>query len=384
MKFSFQTCVIVLFASLIGVASCKKLDDEPDVGEVSLVSRLYISFRDYQPNSSSIKNLFIVDPADTNNLDNIYQYLSPTKGGGAVIFDPNAKAIFQASEGSIAQDTFIQRISLDNDAYGIPGNASALGYTGFRNVRGLAYYTYAQQVGNTGSSVTNFLLAATGGNMLYAVSRPEGKGGSTGGSKIIDKQISLGKIVPTSLTLLQGNTADKNDKLLLVGFESDGTSKGNGFAVFTLLKQELIDRPRDTIVAESRFVPTLKVYVQGKTGLGAVSYAPNKKLFAVATTEKEVLFFRNPKELFTGTGEKTVRPDYVIGGSATGLEEPTGVAIDDRIENGKFLYISDTKNRKISRFKLEDQGNTAPELTKTYGTMTPNYIFLDARERPNF
>ncbi|MGE8377990.1 MAG: hypothetical protein ACN6PN_06545, partial [Sphingobacterium sp.] len=132
MKFSFQTCVIVLFASLIGVASCKKLDDEPDVGEVSLVSRLYISFRDYQPNSSSIKNLFIVDPADTNNLDNIYQYLSPTKGGGAVIFDPNAKAIFQASEGSIAQDTFIQRISLDNDAYGIPGNASPLGYTGFR------------------------------------------------------------------------------------------------------------------------------------------------------------------------------------------------------------------------------------------------------------
>ncbi|ULT27438.1 hypothetical protein KUH03_12205 [Sphingobacterium sp. E70] len=157
--------------------------------------------------------------------------------------------------------------------------------------------------------MTNFLLAATGGNMLYAISRPEGKGGSTGGSKIIDKQISLGTIIPTSLTLLEGNTADKNEKLLLVGFENDGTNKGNGFAVYTILKQELIDRPRDTIVAASRFVPTLKVYVQGKTDLGAVSYAPNRKLLAVATGEgKEVLFFRNPKELFTGTGEKLSLP----------------------------------------------------------------------------
>lgn len=382
MKFSFQTCVIVLFASLIGVASCKKLDDEPDVGQVSLVSRLYISFRDYQPNSSSIKNLFIVDPADTNNLDNIYQYLSPAKGGGAVIFDPDAKAVFQASEGSIAQDTFIQRIALD-DVYGIPGNASAIGYTGFRNVRGLAYYTYAQQVGNTGSSVTNFLLAATGGNMLYAISRPEGKG-STGGSKIIDKQISLGDIEPVSLNLLQGNTADKNEKWVLIGF-NDQAKNRIGFAVYKGLKQELIDRARDTIINKDRFQPALTVYVEGKTDLQAVSYAPNKKLFAVATGKGgEVLFFRNPTELFDGTGDKTIQPDYVIGGTNTGLEEPAGVAIDDRIENGKFLYISDRKNRKISRFKLEDQGNTAPELTKTYGTMTPNYIFLDARERPNF
>ncbi|ULT27437.1 hypothetical protein KUH03_12200 [Sphingobacterium sp. E70] len=65
----------------------------------------------------------------------------------------------------------------------------------------------------------------------------------------------------------------------------------------------------------------------------------------------------------------------MIGGSATGLEEPTGVAIDDRIENGKFLYISDAKNRKISRFKLTDEGNVAPELTQEYGTLIPNYIF---------
>ncbi|GAA4175060.1 hypothetical protein [Sphingobacterium ginsenosidimutans] len=383
MKFSFQTCVIVLFASLIGVASCKKLDDEPENGLPTLISRLYISFSDYRTNNS-IKNLMIVDPADTNTLNNTVQYLSPAKGGGPVLFDPNATSIFQASSGAVAQDTFIQRIPLD-DIYGNPGDASQLGFTGFRNVVGLGYYSYAQQNGTGGSAVTNFLLAATGGNMLYAISRPEGKGGSTGGSKIIDKQISLGTIIPTSLTLLEGNTADKNEKLLLVGFENDGTNKGNGFAVYTILKQELIDRPRDTIVAASRFVPTLKVYVQGKTDLGAVSYAPNRKLLAVATGEgKEVLFFRNPKELFTGTGEKTVPPDYVIGGSATGLEEPTGVAIDDRIENGKFLYISDAKNRKISRFKLTDEGNVAPELTQEYGTLIPNYIFLDARERTNF
>lgn len=381
MKFSFQTCVIVLFASLIGVASCKKLDDEPEKGRPTLISRLYISFSDYRTNNS-IKNLMIVDPADTNTLNNTVQYLSPAKGGGPVLFDPNATSIFQASSGAVTQDTFIQRIPLD-DIYGNPGNASQLGFTGFRNVRGLAYYTYAQQNGTGGSAVTNFLLAATGGNMLYAISRPEGKGGA-GGSKIIDKQISLGDIEPASLTLLQGNPADKNEKWVLIGFNDEAKNR-IGFAVYKGLKQELIDRARDTIINKDRFEPALTVYVEGKKDLRAVSYAPNKKLFAVATGKgEEVLFFRNPIELFNGTGDKIIRPDYVIGGSATGLEEPAGVAIDDRIENGKFFYVSDAKNRKISRFKLEDQGNTAPELTQEYGTLIPNYIFLDAREATNF
>ncbi|WP_286857112.1 MULTISPECIES: hypothetical protein [Sphingobacterium] len=382
MKFSFRTCVIVLFASLIGVASCKKLDDEPERGEATLISRLYISFQNYQANNSSIKNLFIVDPADTNSLDNIYQYLSPAKGGGPVIFDPNAKSIFQASSGTVAQDTFIQRIALD-DVYGIPGNASAIGYTGFANVKGLAYYTYAQQNGNSGSVLTNFLLAVTNNNMLYAVSRPEGKGGSTGGSKIIDKQISLGNIVPTSVTLLQSNTSDPNEKLLLVGFDEDGANKGSGFAVYTNLKRELIDRARDTIVNSNTFSPAMKVYIQGKTGLGAVSYAPNKALLAV-TAGEEVLFFKNPKELFSGSTKEAVSPDYVIGGTNTGLRAPWGIAIDDRTENGKFFYVSDLTTRKISRFELKDQGNATPEMTKNYGTLIPNYIFLDARERTDF
>jgi len=381
MKFSFQTCVIVLFASLIGVASCKKLDDEPEKGRPTLISRLYISFSDYRTNNS-IKNLMIVDPADTNTLNNTVQYLSPAKGGGPVLFDPNATSIFQASSGTVTQDTFIQRIPLD-DIYGNPGDASKLGFTGFRNVVGLGYYTYAQQNGTGGSAVTNFLLAATGGNMLYAISRPEGKGGA-GGSKIIDKQISLGDIEPASLTLLQGNPADKNEKWVLIGFNDEANNR-IGFAVYKGLKQELIDRARDTIINKDRFEPALTVYVEGKKDLRAVSYAPNRKLFAVATGEgEEVLFFRNPTELFNGTGDKIIRPDYVIGGSATGLQEPAGVAIDDRIENGKFLYISDAKSRKISRFKLTDEGNVAPELTKVYGTLIPNYIFLDAREATNF
>ena len=381
MKFSFQTCVIVLFASLIGVASCKKLDDEPEKGRPTLISRLYISFSDYRTNNS-IKNLMIVDPADTNTLNNTVQYLSPAKGGGPVLFDPNATSIFQASSGTVTQDTFIQRIPLD-DIYGNPGDASKLGFTGFRNVVGLGYYTYAQQNGTGGSAVTNFLLAATGGNMLYAISRPEGKGGA-GGSKIIDKQISLGDIEPASLTLLQGNPADKNEKWVLIGFNDEAKNR-IGFAVYKGLKQELIDRARDTIINKDRFEPALTVYVEGKKDLRAVSYAPNRKLFAVATGEgEEVLFFRNPTELFNGTGDKIIRPDYVIGGSATGLQEPAGVAIDDRIENGKFLYISDAKSRKISRFKLTDEGNVAPELTKVYGTLIPNYIFLDAREATNF
>ncbi|MGE8243326.1 MAG: hypothetical protein ACN6PD_11620, partial [Sphingobacterium sp.] len=64
---------------------------------------------------------------------------------------------------------------------------------------------------------------------------------------------------------------------------------------------------------------------------------------------------------------------------------PQGIAIDDRVKNGKFFYVSDYNSKKILRFNLTDQGgDIAPELTKAYGTLTPNYIFLDAREETNF
>ncbi|WON95457.1 hypothetical protein [Sphingobacterium sp. UGAL515B_05] len=385
MKFSFQSCIILFFASIIGFTACKKLDDEPsNIGRVTQISRLYISFSDYQASNSSLKNMMIVDPADTNNLDNIYQYLSPAKGGGPIIFSPDAKAVFQASAtGAATQDTFIRYIPFNNDIYGIPGTSVNIGYTGFTNVKGLGFYTYAQQNGTSGSSTIPFLLAVsdkdTDRSMLYAIANPSGKG-SNGGARIIDKQINLGKVVPSSLTLIGSG----NEKAVLVGFNNDGTNKGSGFAVYTGLKTELIDRAKDTIVISDNFRPVMKVYIKGKTGLGPVCYAINKKLLAV-TAGKEVLFFKNPDEIFSGAGDKEISPDYVVGGTNTGLEEPWGIAIDDRLNEGKFFYVSDLTNKTISRFLLTDQGNASPEITaKKYGTLTPNYIFLDGRSTPQF
>lgn len=385
MKFSFQSCIILFFASIIGFTACKKLDDEPsNIGRVTQISRLYISFSDYQASNSSLKNMIIVDPADTNNLDNIYQYLSPAKGGGPIIFSPDAKAVLQASAtGAATQDTFIRYIPFNNDIYGIPGTSVNIGYTGFTNVKGVGFYTYAQQNGTSGSSPLPFLLAVsdkdTDRSMLYAIANPSGKG-SNGGAKIIDKQINLGKVVPSSLTLIGSGS----EKAVLVGFNNDGTNKGSGFAVYTGLKTELIDRAKDTIVISDNFRPVMKVYIKGKTGLGPVCYAINKKLLAV-TAGKEVLFFKNPDEIFSGAGDKEISPDYVVGGTNTGLVEPWGIAIDDRLNEGKFFYVSDLTNKTISRFLLTDQGNASPEITaKKYGTLTPNYIFLDGRSTPQF
>ncbi|WP_367330033.1 hypothetical protein [Sphingobacterium multivorum] len=381
MKFSFQSCIILFVASVIGFTSCKKLDDEPVRTGATLISRLYVSFSDYDQNNSALKNMMIIDPADTTNLDNIYQYLSPAKGGGPILFDAAARAIFQASV--TAQDTFLQVIPFANEIYGIPGNAGAIGYRGFTNVRGLAYYTFSQQSTATSATTIPFLLAVTtsgsGTSMLYGVSTPSGKVGSKGGAPIIDKQINLGNIVASSLTLL--NTDDKNEKLVLVGFDSDGTNNGSGFAIYSTLRQQLIDQARDTIVNSDKFKPMMKVYIKGKTKLGPVSYAPKKNLLAV-TSGSEVLFFKNPKTLFSGATDKmNVEPDYVIGGANTGLVKPWGIAIDDRTEQGKFFYVSDLTNRTISRFPLLGEGNIKPDIAaKTYGSLTPNYIFLDARE----
>ncbi|WP_293879635.1 MULTISPECIES: hypothetical protein [unclassified Sphingobacterium] len=386
MKFSFQSCIIIVFISIIGFVSCKKLDDEPtNEGRITQISRLYISFLDYDPNNSSLKNMMIVDPADTNNLDNIYQYLSPAKGGGPILFDANAKAVFQAS--ITPQDTFIQVIPFANDIYGIPGTSGAIGYRGFTNVRGLAYYTFSQQNSATSATTIPFLLAVTnrgaGSSMLYAVSTPTGKVGSKGGAPIIDKQINLGTVVPSSLTLLNGS--NNNDKLVVIGFNSDGSSKGSGFAVYANLQQQLINQARDTIVDSDKFKPMMKVYIKGRTQLGPVSYAPNKGLLAV-TSGKEVLFFKNPAALFSGTTDKVdVEPDYVVGGANTGLVEPWGVTIDDRRDEGKFFYVSDLTNNTISRFPLLEEGNIQPDIAaKTYGNLRPNYIFLDGRSTTNF
>lgn len=386
MKFSFQACIIIVFISMIGFVSCKKLDDEPtNEGRITQISRLYISFLDYDPNNSSLKNMMIVDPADTNNLDNIYQYLSPAKGGGPILFDANAKAVFQAS--ITPQDTFLQVIPFANDIYGIPGNSGAIGYRGFTNVMGLAYYTFSQQNSATSATTIPFLLAVTnrgaGSSMLYAISTPSGKVGSKGGAPIIDKQINLGTVVPSSLTLLNGS--DNNDKLVVIGFNSDGSGKGSGFAVYANLQQQLINQARDTIIESDKFKPMMKVYIKGRTQLGPVSYAPNKGLFAV-TSGKDVLFFKNPAALFSGTTDKTdVEPDYVVGGANTGLEKPWGVAIDDRANEGKFFYVSDLTNHTISRFPLLEEGNIQPNITaKTYGSLNPNYIFLDGRSTTNF
>ncbi len=185
------------------------------------------------------------------------------------------------------------------------------------------------------------------------------------------------------MTLLNGS--DNNDKLVVIGFNSDGSGKGSGFAVYANLQQQLINQARDTIIESDKFKPMMKVYIKGRTQLGPVSYAPNKGLFAV-TSGKEVLFFKNPAALFSGTTDKTdVEPDYVVSGANTGLVEPWGVTIDDRRDEGKFFYVSDLTNHTISRFPLLKEGNIQPDIAaKTYGTLRPNYIFLDGRSITNF
>jgi hypothetical protein len=222
--------------------------------------------------------------------------------------------------------------------------------------------------------------------MFYAISTPSGKVGSKGGAPIIDKQINLGTIVPSSLTLVNNSTGDNNQKIVVIGFNNEGAENKSGFAVYTNLKQQLIDQPRDTIVGVDGFKPVMKVYIKGKTELGPVSYAPNQGLLAV-TSGKEVLFFKDPTALFSGITDKNIDPDYVISGANTGLEKPWGVAIDDRLNEGKFFYVSDLTNRTISRFPLTglSDGNLKPDIAaKTYGSLNPNYIFLDGRSTTNF
>ncbi|MDC4225126.1 MAG: hypothetical protein MPW15_13080 [Candidatus Manganitrophus sp.] len=96
-------------------------------------------------------------------------------------------------------------------------------------------------------------------------------------------------------------------------------------------------------------------------------------LFVANHGNNSVLVFKNVEDL---NGE--VSPDAEIGGAATGIDEPIGVAIDPERD---ILYILNEGTSEILVFENASSldGNSAPARTLSGNFMqTPSFLFLDA------
>src|SRR5699024_2516414 len=139
----FLACLITI--SLF-ISSCVREDDEPIVPENS-ITRLYISYSDYQSNEDldPYENVVIIDPADREDLFSVnLKHTSEARGGAALHFSPFAKRLFQSSINTPGRpDTAIYIMSVGNT--GVLANSDKGGgkilNSKLTSVKGIFYYS---------------------------------------------------------------------------------------------------------------------------------------------------------------------------------------------------------------------------------------------------
>jgi len=363
---------LLLLAIVTCLTSCVREDDEPALAKVA-ISRLYVSFSDYQldEGQTPYNNVDIIDPADSlTHFEPSLSYNSSAKGGGAILFNPIAKYIFQSSAnaGGIVKDTSIQVMSV-NPVTGAPGSNGLISNGLLTGVKGLAYHY------NNGSE--NLYVADLGVKdvrppSIYLFQRP----GSYRGKAKRNQQISLGKLVPWTMAFK--NAEDNSDLYVAVNGEK------KGIAIFKDILRK--NQPADSVLSETAFPPKAVLTIADQGEIRGFSYSARKDLLAVACYTQgnngaksvgRILLFEGAGALLASSGDRAIQPTHIISGALTGLEKPLDVAIDNR-DGAKYLYVADGDTKIVSRFLITDKDNVEPNKKKQY-TLTPVALSLDAR-----
>jgi len=360
---------LLLLAIVTCLTSCVREDDEPALAKVA-ISRLYVSFSDYQldEGQTPYNNIDIIDPADSlTHFEPSLSYNSSTKGGAAILFNPIAEYIFQSSanEGGIVKDTSIQVMKV-NPLTGAPSSNGLISNGLLTRVRGLAYHY------NKGSE--NLYVADLGEGTrppsIYLFQRP----GSYRGKAKRNQQISLGKLIPWTMAFK--NAEDNSDLYVAVNGEK------KGLAIFRDILRK--NQPADSVLSETAFPPKAVLTIADQGEIRGFSYSARQDLLAVAsytstggTNVGRILLFEGAGALLASSGDRAIQPTRIITGALTGLKRPLDVAIDNR-DGAKYLYVADADTKIVSRFLITDKDNVEPNKKKQY-TLTPVALSLDAR-----
>ncbi|SEL75251.1 hypothetical protein [Parapedobacter koreensis] len=354
MKKSFGF-LAVMVGALLALGSCMRNDDEPPVPIVP-ISRLYVSFQDVTENDVEVPvdNIALIDPADGEAMEIDFDFNSGAVGGAGIHFSPIGGLVFQSGR----LDTLIRIMRVNN--LGQLATAGRLGNRSLNLMRGLAYHFPSEMlyVANIGET-----------SHLYGFHQPVNKNGFTRPRRAL--QLESG-IVPWAVSLWNGKPSD--DSLLVSNSGQDG-----GVLLYRNLAQG------DSV--ETNFAALSNVRVEGATSIRGIAFVDSLDVMVMADFGTQQV----PGKVYIIEGIKaylaqpsaTVRPTRIISGELTGLSGPIDVAIDPRTDR-KTIYVADQTTRKVSRFKLSDSGNVAPEATITFDSpnRTPFSIFLDARGIP--
>lgn len=351
-QFSLFTIVFVLVA-----VSCVRDDDEP-IRARNSISRMYVSFSDFQPNTDQrpYDNVMVIDPADGDKWSLGLQHTSEAIKGTSIFFYPFTGLVFQAEEGLVAgQDTMIYVMSVGET--GVLNNRGKIINNQMSGMKGLAYYKSTES-GNEDSRVDNLYAASLFNSTIYVFDRP-----NTYSNKEVEpiQIFQLKDVAPW--------------KILLVGKDMlmAKTGENGGVAVY----KALVDKRDELIEAlEADFVLSIK----GANNIRGLDYDPTMDMLVLTDyTGEEGGGGR--LLIIDGFSEKTqsgeITPSRIVSGDLTELREPVDIEIDKR-EGAKYMYVADKVGKKILRFSKESNGNIAPENTLST-PRTPAGLSLDAR-----
>lgn len=358
MKKSFGFSLVALGA-LLAVGSCMRNDDEPEYPKRP-IARLYVSIENYQTDASKddIDNVVLIDPADTSEMYVALNHDSDAQGGAGIYFDPSASRLFQAGY----NDTTIRVMTVGE--LGTLGNSGSIGNRLLSQMRGIVYHHPTKMLYVASNAMNN------GTTTIYGFYQPMNRAGFTRP----DRTFRLGGGMRPWDVLLW------NDSLLVSNSGADGgvSLYGNLSVLDTLpVNLEALSTVRiegATAIRGIAFVDSLDILVAADYGTGSLNDpVADGRIYIIEGIKAHL-----------NTTSATVSPTRTISGSLTGLTGPVDVAIDPRGEAGRrTIFVADRNERKISRFRLSDNGNVAPEAAVGLDTLNNNrYPFgmhLDVR-----
>lgn len=352
--------VCCAMALLIGFYACERNDAEPNL-EMRKFTRLYVSFEQYNTFNLGVPdtNMRTIYPADSSEFNFTLKHVSQAKGGGPIYFHPRLEALFQASANlNGINDTAVYSMSV-GATNGVLQNLTAMGNRTYSAVRGLAYHEATNRL---------FIVNGSGTNAgIYVVNTPKSRRG----------HVQPVKRLRTPAQQMWG-AAYANNRLF-----TSRLGSGPGINVFNNIATVAVPESDSTI---TNFTPDRVLQIAGARNLRGISYDTVKNVLAVAefgdgsVGSGRILIFDNFSSLIDQEGA-TITPTRIITGAATKLRAPVDVVIDPR-ETGVYLYVADRSALAVFRFRIDDDGNVAPNQEASTGTQIPVGLALDARVYP--
>ncbi|MFD2970202.1 YncE family protein [Sphingobacterium bambusae] len=348
-------CFFAFVAMIVLAASCSEDETEP-TGRINSVSRLYVSFEEYESSDDGIAdtNMRIVKKADSTvfNLDTAH--LSMARGGGIILFNPFLKSVIQASANTdVQRDSaiYVTQVQLQGQL----SNGGMMASSLLRKVRGMAYHRASDAL-----FVVNADADRSG---IFVVDRPN----SVSQNRKPWKQFFTGN-------LPMWGAAYRDNRLFVAKQGTEG-----GIYVF----ESIVTRPVNVVDSTASLAPARTLAIENARNLHGMAYDTVRNMLAITdytdgTTPGtgRILIFENFNGMINGT---SITPTRIITGAATLLTQPVDVAIDTRA-TGQYLYVAD-RSKKVLRFLISDNGNATPDRiidTEEYGT--PVALSLDSRD----